>query len=421
MKAIVDCNSFYCSCERVFNPALNHRPIVVLSNNDGCIISRNTEAKSLGIEMAGPYYQMRELIEKNKVAVFSSNYNLYGDMSQRVMAVLKLLAGANRVEVYSVDESFLDLSHIPADLLESFALQVKVTVEQWTGVPVSVGIASTKVLCKIANRFSKKNNRGIMLLDSEEKITAALKKTKVEDVWGIGRRSAIKLKAQNIITAFDLKNINEEWIRKNLGGVVGVRLLKELHGMPCIFMSPPLQVKKMITTSRMFGRKVATLDELREAVVSYISRAAEKLRRQKCVAGIIKVFVVTANQDPRQYAPESFGLEVKLSVATSLTPVFLQYALPLINRLYRAGRLYLKAGIILSDIIPENSVQYNFFTDPDSKKGKELMEKIDNINFSMRNDVVKFASSGILKNWRMRQDFISHRYTSRWEELKEVI
>jgi DNA polymerase V len=421
MKAIVDCNSFYCSCEKVFKPELNGRPIVVLSNNDCCIISRNVEAKSLGIEMAGPYYQARKLIEKNNVAVFSSNYNLYGDMSQRVMAILKLLAGAERVEVYSVDESFLDLSHIPTETLEEFSVEIKATVEQWTGIPVSVGIASTKVLCKLANRFSKKNHKGVMLLDTDEKITAALKETMVEDVWGVGRRSVIKLKAQNIITAFDLKNVNEEWARKNLGGVVGVRLIKELRGMPCIPMQDPLKVKKMITTSRMFGRKVATTEELREAVASYISRAAEKLRRQYCVAGIIKVFVVTANNNPKEYAPESLALEVKLPLSTSITPIFLQHALPLVDQLYRPGKLYLKAGIILSDLVPENSVQHNLFMEPDSENQKKLMEKMDNINFSMRNDVIKFASSGILRNWRMRQDFISRRYTSRWEELKEVI
>lgn len=420
MKAIVDCNSFYCSCEKVFKPELNHKPIVVLSNNDGCIIARNNEAKSLGIEMAGPYYQMRGLIEKNKVAVFSSNYNLYGDMSQRVMAILKLLTGEERVEVYSVDESFLDLNHIAPKLLEAFAIHIKATVEQWTGVPVSVGIATTKVLCKAANRFSKKNAKGVMLLDSDEKIKEALQKTMVEDVWGVGRRSAMKLKAQNIVTAFDLKNVNEEWARKNLGGVVGVRLVKELNGMPCIPMNDPLKVKKMITTSRMFGRKVATLEELREAVASYIARAAEKLRRQFCIAGTIQVYVVTANYNNKEYAPESSTLHAVLPVSTSLTPVLLQYALPLVNKLYRKGDHYLKAGIILSDLVPENSVQFNLFKDADTERKKKLMSKLDNINFSMRDDVVKFASSGILRNWRMRQDFISSRYTSRWEELKEV-
>ncbi len=420
MKAIVDCNSFYCSCEKVFKPELNRRPIVVLSNNDGCIISRNTEAKSLGIEMAGPFYQMRQLIEKNKVAVFSSNYNLYGDMSQRIMSILKLLTGEERVEVYSVDESFLDLSHIAPELLESFAIHIKATVEQWTGIPVSIGIAPTKVLSKVANRFSKNNPSGVMLLDSDEKIKDALQKTIVENVWGVGRRTAIKLKAQNIMTAFDLKNVNEEWARKNLGGVVGVRLVKELNGMPCIPMLDPLKIKKMITTSRMFGRKVATHKELREAVASYVARSAEKLRRQFCIAGGIQVYVVTANYNNKEYAPKSNALHTVLPVSTSLTPVLLEHALPLVNKLYRKGDCYLKAGIILSDVVPENTVQFNLFKDADAQKKKKLMAKVDNINFSMRDDVVKYASSGILRNWRMRQDFISPRYTSRWEELKEV-
>ncbi|MDQ2719805.1 MAG: Y-family DNA polymerase [Bacteroidota bacterium] len=420
MKAIVDCNSFYCSCEKVFKPELSGKPIVVLSNNDGCIISRNAEAKSVGIKMAGPFYQASELIEKNNVAVFSSNYNLYGDMSQRIMSILKLLAGEENVEVYSVDESFLDLGHIAPELLESFGIRIKTTIEQWTGVPVSVGIAPTKVLCKVANRFSKKNSSGVMILNSDEKIKEALQKTMVENIWGVGRRSAVKLNAQNIVTAFDLKNVNEEWARKNLGGVVGVRLVKELNGIPCIPMLDPLKTKRMITTSRMFGSKVATLEELEEAVASYIARAAEKLRRQFCIAGAVQVYVVSANRNNKEYTPQSSALNVMLPVSTSLTPVLLQHALPLVNKLYRKGDSYLKAGIILSDLVPESAIQFNLFTDADAQKKKNLMAKVDNINFSMRGDVVKYASSGILRNWRMRQDFISSRYTSRWEELKEV-
>lgn len=417
MKAIVDCNSFYCSCEKVFKPELNHKPVVVLSNNDGCIISRNDEAKSLGIQMAGPYFQARELIEKNEVAVFSSNYNLYGDMSQRVMTVLKLLAGDDNVEVYSVDESFLSLDHIPSEMLENFAIHIKTIVEKWTGVPVSVGIAATKVLCKIANRFSKKNGSGVMLLDNEEKINNALQEVKAEDVWGVGYRSALKLKVNNIVTAFDLKNINEQWARKNLGGVVGVRLLKELNGLPCIPMKESLKVKKMISTTRMFGRRVVTFEELREAVASYIARAAEKLRRQFCIAGAIEVFVVTSNYNEEKKA---HALHVELPIATCLTPVLLQYALPLVEKLYLDGSCYSKAGVILSNILPENNIQHHLFAEPDTEIKKKLMDKIDNINFSMGNDVIKYASSGILRNWRMRQDYISPRYTSRWEELQKV-
>lgn len=420
MKAIVDCDSFYCSCERVFKPEINHKAIVVLSNNDGCIISRNAEAKALGIGMATPYYQLRELIEKNKVAVFSSNYNLYGDMSQRVMAVLRMLAGEDKVEVYSVDESFLDLSHIAPGSLESFALHIKCTIEQWTGVPVSIGIAATKTLCKVANRFSKKNGKGVTILNNKTKINEALENTKVEDVWGVGRQSAEKLRQQTILTAFELKNTNLEWARKNLGGVVGVRLVKELNGLACIPMKEALEVKKMISSTRMFGRKVISREELREAVSSYVARAAEKLRRQLCVSGSIRVFLVMANTNKKMYAPESHGLEAKLPVATSVTPNLLEHAMPLVDRLYKEGSVYLKAGVILSDISPEDTIQQNFFSGADSACKKELMRKMDNINFSMRNEVIRFASAGFLKKWRMRQDFISPRYTSRWEELKEV-
>lgn len=239
-------------------------------------------------------------------------------------------------------------------------------------------------------------------------------------MWGVGRQSAEKLKQQTILTAFELKNTNPEWARKHLGGVVGVRLIKELNGLSCIPMKEALEVKKMISSTRMFGRKVISREELREAVSSYVARAAEKLRRQLCVSGSIRVFLVTANTNKKMYAPESHGLEAKLPVATSVTSNLLEQALPLVDRLYKDGSVYLKAGVILSDINPEETVQQNFFTGADSACKKELMRKMDNINFSMRNEVIRFASAGFLKKWRMRQDFISPRYTSRWEELKEV-
>jgi DNA polymerase V len=423
-KAIVDCNSFYCSCERVFRPDLRNKPVVVLSNNDGCIISQTDEAKSLGLKMAGAYYQARPVIRKNNVAVFSSNYNLYGDMSQRVMQTLKMLAGEKNVEVYSVDESFLNLDSVPDGQLNEFCLQIKKTVEQWTGVAVSIGLAPTKVLCKVANRLSKKDKmgtKGVVVLNTDEKIMHALQQTAVGELWGVGRQYDIKLQQQGIQTAWDLRNMNEEWGRKNLGGVVGVRLIRELKGHSCIEMKDPLEVKKMIATTRMFGQPVTELKYLREAVATYTSRAAEKLRRQGCCARVIQVFVVQNNYEVTyKYNPETFGLHAILPTASSVTHVLMLYALPLVEKLYHHGSRYLKAGIILSGLVPDTCIQGNLFNDVAKSSDQSLMDTIDNINFSMRDEAVKFASSGLARNWKMRQALLSGRYTSRWNELREV-
>jgi DNA polymerase V len=423
-KAIVDCNSFYCSCERVFRPDLMNKPVVVLSNNDGCIISQTDEAKSLGLKMTGPYYQARPLIEKHNVAVFSSNYNLYGDMSQRVMQTLKMFAGEKNVEVYSVDESFLNLVNVPADQLNDFCSHLKKTVEQWTGVAVSIGTAPTKVLCKVANRLSKKNKKGtkgVVILNTEEKIREALQQTAVGDLWGIGRRYDIKLQQEGIKTALDLRNMNEEWGRKNLGGVVGVRLIRELKGHSCIDLKDPLEIKKMIATTRMFSNPVTQLKYLREAVATYTARAAEKLRRQNCCAKMMQVFVVKNDYEVNyKYNPETFALHATLPVATSDTHELMRHALPLVEKLFNHGSRYLKAGIILSELVPGTCIQSNLFNGMGKRADQALMDTIDNINFSLRDDAIRFVSSGIERGWKMRQAMRSARFTSRWAELKEV-
>ena len=419
MKAIVDCNSFYASCERLFKPALNDRPVVVLSNNDGCIVSRTDEAKALGIRMAGPYYQNKEEILKNNVAVFSSNYHLYGDMSKRVMETLRLLSPD--VEVYSVDESFLDLTGIASEQLYAYSLFVKHTTELWTGIPVSVGVAPTKVLSKVANRLAKKDKKGtkgVMILETPEQQMEALVKTAVEDIWGVGNAGAQKLHMFNINTAWDLRNMSEEWARKNLGGVVGVRLVKELKGTPCIEMKDPLTTKKMIATTRMFGRAVYQLHELKEAVATYIARAAEKLRRQNSAAGAVSVFVVyNDNRTHQPYAPASRSAYVTLPSATYLTNVLIEHTMPLVEALYKKGSKYIKAGVVLGNIVPCNMIQYNIFEQPENPALQKLMHTIDNVNFGMGTDILKFASAGTKKNWKMRQELRSNRFTTKWDEL----
>lgn len=425
MKAIVDCNSFYCSCERLFRPDLRSKPVVVLSNNDGCIISRTDEAKILGVGMAAPYYQNKDIIEKNDVAVFSSNYNLYGDLSMRVMDTLRWLAGENNVEVYSVDEAFLSLDSIPPGQLASAAACIKQTVEKWTGIAVSVGVAPTKVLSKVANRLSKKDKqgtKGVLVLNDIAGIKEALEKTAVDDIWGVGRRYAMKLHQLGIDNGWQLSKMPEEWARKNLGGVVGVRLIKELNGIACIPMKDPLKTKKMIATTRMFGRPVFELNDIREAVATYTARAAEKLRRQYSAAGMLQVFVVTnGNKNEKyEYNPQSRYQYTTFPKATADTSELIRYALPLADKLYQPGLKYLKAGVILSNLVPDNSIQTNLFTTELQSRRNLLMQAVDNINFSHRNDMVKYVASGLKRNWKMRQELRSKRYTTRWNELFEI-
>lgn len=423
MKAIVDCNSFYAACERLFKPSLHGKPVVVLSNNDGCIVSRTDEAKELGIRMAEPYYQNKLAIEKNKVAVFSSNYHLYGDISRRVMETLRSLSPS--VEVYSVDESFLDLTGINENKLYDYALFLKRTTELWTGIPVSVGIAPTKVLSKVANRLAKKDKigtKGVVVLQTPSQQREALEKTAIEDIWGVGNANAKKLRLFNINTGWDLRNMNEEWARKNLGGIVGVRLIKELKGFPCIEMKDPLTTKKMIATTRMFGKPVYELQALKEAVSTYLSRAAEKLRRQKGACKTITVFVVKNDTTHFQtnYSPASKTAYINLPSATDLTNVMISHVMPLVEMLYQEGSKYIKAGIILGDIVPANMIQYNLFESGENLNQKKLMQVMDNINFGIKTDLVKFAALGSKRDWKMRQEMRSKRFTTVWDELREV-
>jgi DNA polymerase V len=427
MIAIVDCNSFYCSCERLFKPHLDNQPVVVLSNNDGCIVSRTDEAKKLGVEMAGPYFLMKPLIEKFGVHTFSSNYNLYGDLSWRVMETMRMLVGKDRVEVYSVDEAFIDLEGLTQNDWFQFALQLRLNIEQWTGIKVSIGVAPTKVLAKVANRLAKKNKEAtqcVMVLDSPETITDALAHTPIADVWGIGRRYAEKLREMNAIyTALDLSFKREEWARQHLGGVVGVRLLRELKGVPSTEMKDELIVKKMIATTRMFGKPVNNLTDIKEAVATYTSRAAEKLRRQKSAATTLYVFVVTKVKTPageRFRHGASKGAGVTLPLATAATQELIKQALLLVQHLYEPGTLYAKAGVVLSGIIPDAMIQGNLFVEDKENKNRKLMDMVDNINFSMRNDILKFAASGTKRNWKMRQELRSPRYTTRWDEMMVV-
>ena len=424
MQAIVDCNSFYCACERLFQPQLQHAPVVVLSNNDGCIVSRSDEAKQLGINMAIPYFQAKELIEKNKVHAFSSNYHLYGDLSWRVMETMRQLVPPGCVEVYSVDEAFINLEHIASDQLQDYCISLKKKIEKWTGISVSIGVGPNKVLSKVANRLAKKSKLltgCVVILNDTKKIQAALQSTPIDDVWGIGYSYSEKLKTYGINTAYALSIKDLSWGKRFLGGVPGMKLIRELKGMHSHDMQTPRTSKKMIATTRMFGRTVSEWQEIEEALATYATRTAEKLRRQHSAAYGVSVFLLKKTPPQTDISHYHHGRQVsgyvKLDNPSNLTPDIIKAVVTLGKNLFEQGELYKKAGVILSDFVPDNALQTNLFVAPRDQNRKKLMNVIDNMNAAFRDDILKFATSGTQKNWKMRSERRSKRYTTRWDEL----
>ncbi len=424
MQAIVDCNSFYCACERLFQPQLQHAPVVVLSNNDGCIVSRSDEAKQLGINMAIPYFQAKELIEKNKVHAFSSNYHLYGDLSWRVMETMRQLVPPGCVEVYSVDEAFINLEHIASDQLQDYCISLKKKIEKWTGISVSIGVGPNKVLSKVANRLAKKSKLltgCVVILNDTKKIQAALQSTPIDDVWGIGYSYSEKLKTYGINTAYALSIKDLSWGKRFLGGVPGMKLIRELKGMHSHDMQAPRTSKKMIATTRMFGRTISEWQEIEEALATYATRTAEKLRRQHSAAYGVSVFLLKKTPPQTDISHYHHGRQVsgyvKLDNPSNLTPDIIKAVVALGKSLYEQGELYKKAGVILSDFVPDNALQTNLFVAPRDQNRKKLMNVIDNMNAAFRDDILKFATSGTQKNWKMRSERRSKRYTTRWDEL----
>lgn len=413
MFALMDCNNFYASCERVFNPSLNGKPVVVLSNNDGCVIARSNEAKLLGIKMGVPAYQIQKLVEKYGVAVFSSNYTLYGDMSARVMSTLASLVP--EIEIYSIDESFINLDGI--EDLQSIGREVATKVFKGTGIPVSVGIAQTKTLAKMANKFAKKYpayNR-VCLIDTDEKRIKALKIFEIGDVWGIGRRLSTKLEKQGIKTAYDFTQMPGAWVRKNMT-VVGERTWKELRGESCIDMEAIPPAKKQICTSRSFGKMVEDFDTLCEAISTHASTCARKLRAQKGYAVSIIVFIHTNNfrEDLPQYWK---NIVVTLPVPTSDTMEIVKHALVGLKSIYAEGYRYKKAGVIITEIT--TAAQMGLWDKIDRDKRDRLMQAIDKIN-GEHGQKVKLAVQGNGRDWKLKQELLSKRYTTDMNEIMTI-
>ena len=415
MFALVDCNNFYVSCERVFNPKLEKRPAVVLSNNDGCVIARSNESKALGVLMGEPAFKNKRLYNKYKVAVLSSNFALYGDMSQRVMAALSQHSSA--LEVYSIDEAFIDFSGIPVEKLLLEIKYLKVTVEQWTGIPVSIGVGLTKTLAKVANHIAKRSTGVKVLIDSMD-VKKSLKNLKVEDIWGVGRHLKTMLNSFGIKNALELRNQNESWIQKHMT-VVGRRLQLELNGTICYQLETNPTNKKQICTSRSFGHLVEELSKLEEATSMYATRCAEKLRHQHSCASIIRVFIQTNNfrKQLPQYRNMSF---IKLPIPTNNTLHITKAALLGLRTIFKLGYHYHKLGVVIENIVPDTNIQAHLFESQNYKAQKALMVAMDKVNSMNGQDTVKVASQGFRQPWKMRQVHVSPCYTTRWNDFITV-
>lgn len=409
MFALVDCNNFYASCERVFQPGLNGKPVVILSNNDGCVIARSNEAKALGVPMGAPAFQYKQVFEQHDIAVFSSNYALYGDMSGRVMRILSSLAP--EAEVYSIDEAFLRFEGCQHMDFYEHSQKMKKTVTKSTGIPISVGMAPTKSLAKVANKIAKKfseETKGCYVIDNDEKRIKALKWLKIEDVWGVGRRNAIKLQRAGIHTAYAFTKQSDAWVQKHLS-VVGLRLKHDLDGSPVLDMEVAID-KKNIATTRSFDYTYSSLDVIKERVSTFAVSCAEKLRKQKSDCNAIMVFLKTNRHHP-ELPQHHQQIVIPLPYATNSAITLSQFATRAVQQLFKEGYKYKKAGVIVMDITPSDYTQTTLFEQPDPRH-KSLMETMDKLNKTYGNHKVKLGSQDPKITWRMRQEHLSPKYTT---------
>ncbi|MBJ7550107.1 translesion error-prone DNA polymerase V subunit UmuC [Marinomonas ostreistagni] len=414
--ALVDCNNFYASCEKLFRPDLKHAPVVVLSNNDGCVVARSREVKALGLKMGAPVFQVRNLIEQHNIACFSSNYALYADMSNRVMTVLE--QEAPQVEIYSIDEAFLDLTGI--DAVYDVACQIKAKVDQYTGITVGVGVAPTKTLAKLANHAAKAYpaTGGVVDLTDRERQRRLMALVEVGEVWGVGRRLTKHLQARGLRTALDLADADPKMIRREFS-VVLERTVRELNGISCLELESMAPTKQQIVCSRSFGERITQKGELKEALAKYVARAAEKLRQETCLAQVLQVFIRTGvfNPNERHY---SNSASVKLSAPCDDTRAFLAAMEPLFESIYRPGFRYAKAGVMLTDFYQPNTYQTDlFYPEEDRERSKNLMDVLDKINRQGRGHLF-FAAQGVTPQWSMKREFLSPAYTTNWNSLPKV-
>ncbi len=420
--ALVDCNNFYASCEKLFDLTLTAKPIVVLSNNDGCVVARSAEAKALGVPMGAPWHQLRELALREGIIAFSSNYALYADMSNRVVEVLGLFA--SRLEVYSIDESFLDLSGytgLRTGGLASYGHEIRQRIAAWLGLAVCVGIGPTKTLAKLANHCAKKSLAGAggvcdFTAMPERELDALFARIEVDEVWGVGRKISARLEEMRLLTVQDLRTANTDTIRARFS-VVLERTVRELRGVSCLALEEMVPAKQQIMSSRSFGQYVYELPELKEAVASYISKAAEKLRAQQSVAGAVQVFIRTNPFKPNvpQYQR---AVMIPLPEPSADTRVLTRWAMAILEGIYKPGFAYQKAGVMLSELRPRHNVQGSLIAVSGSDaRSESLMRVMDEINRRWGQGTLKPLVTGVNPVWRMRRDQLSFAWTTNWNEL----
>jgi len=418
MFALIDCNNFYVSCERVFNPKLNNRPVVVLSNNDGCAISRSNEAKALGIPMGAPAFKYEKIFRKHNIKVFSSNFTLYGDMSSRVMNILSKYTP--NIEIYSIDEAFLKFEGFDNYDLESYCKKIQKIVLKHTGIPISIGIAPTKALSKVANRIAKKfpeKTNGVYLIDSDKKKLKALKWLKIKDVWGIGFRHTERLKNIGVNTACDFINLEDGWVRKNMS-IVGLRLKKELEGESVLRLEEVRSPKKAIATTRSFEGTITNYEKIKERISTFAICCAEKLRAQKSNCSSIYVFV-RSNKFQKKKPQYRNGIVMTIPFSTNSNIVISKYAIEGLKKIFKKGINYKKAGTIVMGLDSSNNHQLNLFKNEDPKH-KYLMKAIDNIQKKEGQSKIKLASQDLRKRWKMKQEKLSPNYTCKLNDVVKV-
>ena len=413
--ALIDCNSFYVSCERLFNPKIRKKPVVVLSNNDGCIISRSNEAKALGIKMGEPYFKEKEIIVKNSVQVFSSNYSLYGDISRRVMRTLKRFN--SDIEIYSIDEAFLDLSNFPDNEIEDVGREIRSVVLKWTGIPTSIGIAKTKTLSKIANHIAKKKQSGVVSLIGIENIDPILEKVEINDVWGVGKQLTKFYHQNGIYNAKQLKNKSNTWIKKS-SNVLSSRTAMELRGIPCIDLETTTSKRKSCVVSRSFGQRIEKYQELKEAIAGYSLNASEKIRSESLVTKSITVFVRTSPFQNR-YGFYSNSKTIDLPISTNNSIEIVKTALHALASIFKNGYRYQKAGIMLSHL-SESTNNKNLFSSERDEKINSLMKSIDNTNYRYGRSTLSLASAGVHKKWNSKKEYCSRIDTADFYSLPTI-
>jgi DNA polymerase V len=418
MYALVDCNNFYVSCERVFQPQYNGKPVVVLSNNDGCIISRSYEAKEIGIPMGAPEFKVRDAIKQHDIKVFSSNYALYGDLSQRVMKILEKFCPS--VEVYSIDEAFLNFDGMNISDYHQYGLDVQKKLMKWLSIPTGIGFAPTKALAKLANRIAKKfpeRTNGVYVIDTEDKRIKALKWTKIEDVWGIGYRLTKKMQSQQILTAYDFTlPQNEAFIKKEMG-VVGLRLKYELEGKSVLSLEEP-KIKKNIAITRSFEKDITSYSELKERVSTFASVCAEKLRKQNsCCYGV--VLFLKKDKFKANGERYNFYKMAMLPFPSNTSFSISNLALKMLSELYKEGDSYKKAGVIVTEIIPSNQRQFHLFDD-ENPKFQKIMEVIDKQHAKIGERKIRLGNQDLQRTWKMKQYHLSNKYTTNFKEILEI-